>query len=73
MFNVTFIPFFISFSAKIMVFFLIFYGCLAAFFASMLTIFMTTVPEREDGPKMTRYLAGKQGLDLFFVVFFPVL
>ncbi|XP_020608387.1 sodium/potassium-transporting ATPase subunit beta-1-like [Orbicella faveolata] len=48
--------------AKILVFFFIFYGCLAAFFASMLTIFMTTVPAREEGPKMTRYLAGKPGL-----------
>lgn len=48
--------------AKITVFFLIFYGCLAGFFASMLAIFMTTVPPREEGPKMTRYLAGKQGL-----------
>ncbi|RMX42935.1 hypothetical protein pdam_00001774 [Pocillopora damicornis] len=48
--------------AKITVFFLIFYGCLAGFFASMLAIFMTTVPAREEGPKMTRYLAGKQGL-----------
>ncbi|KAL9963996.1 hypothetical protein ACROYT_G027563 [Oculina patagonica] len=48
--------------AKITVFFLVFYGCLAAFFASMLAIFMTTVPAREDGPKMTRYLEGKSGL-----------
>jgi len=49
---------------------LIFYGCLAAFFAAMLTIFLTTVPERENGPKMTKYLAGKPGFSFFFVLIF---
>lgn len=48
--------------AKITVFFLIFYGCLAGFFAAMLTAFLATVPERSEGPKLTQYLADKPGI-----------
>ncbi|XP_068684703.1 sodium/potassium-transporting ATPase subunit beta-3-like [Montipora foliosa] len=48
--------------AKITVFFLIFYGCLAGFFAAMLNIFLTTIPEREMGPKRTGFLENKPGL-----------
>ncbi|KAM7445569.1 positive regulation of calcium:sodium antiporter [Porites harrisoni] len=48
--------------AKLAVFFLIFYGCLAGFFAAMLSVFMTTVPDKADGPKFTKFIAGKQGL-----------
>ncbi|KXJ26213.1 sodium/potassium-transporting ATPase subunit beta-1 [Exaiptasia diaphana] len=44
---------------KIMLFFFIFYLCLAAFFAAMLNAFLATMPERKEGPKLTQYLAGK--------------
>ncbi|KAK2573844.1 Sodium/potassium-transporting ATPase subunit beta-3 [Acropora cervicornis] len=48
--------------AKLSVFFLIFYGCLAGFFAAMLNIFLTTVPEKEMGPKVRRFLDNRPGL-----------
>ena len=68
--------FFIFFiPAKITVFFLIFYGCLAGFFAAMLNIFLTTIPEREMGPKRTGFLENRPGIVLFQLIskFFGVL
>lgn len=52
-------------SAKLSVFFLIFYGCLAGFFAAMLNIFLTTVPEKEMGPKVRRFLDNRPGMVVF--------
>jgi len=48
--------------AKITLFFVVFYLCLAAFFAGMLNAFLATMPPRKDGPKLTQYLAGKSPL-----------
>lgn len=36
----------------------------------MLSVFMTTVPERADGPKFTKFVAGKQGIPIFFYLFY---
>ncbi|EDO32320.1 predicted protein [Nematostella vectensis] len=49
--------------AKIGLFFLVFYLCLAGFFAAMLSIFLSTLPDRADGPKLTQYIAGKPVLN----------
>jgi sodium/potassium-transporting ATPase subunit beta len=48
---------------KIGVFYLIFYGFLAAFFSAMLTVFLSTLNDPKDGgPKLTQFLANKPGL-----------
>lgn len=36
----------------------------------MLSVFMTTVPDRADGPKFTKFIAGKQGIPIFFYLFY---
>lgn len=50
--------------AKIGVFYLFFYGFLAAFFTAMLAVFMTTIDRPEDGgrPKLTQYIENQPGL-----------
>jgi sodium/potassium-transporting ATPase subunit beta len=48
---------------KIGVFYLIFYGFLAAFFSAMLTVFLSTLNNPEDGgPKLTQFIKNKPGL-----------
>ncbi|XP_031554696.1 sodium/potassium-transporting ATPase subunit beta-1-like [Actinia tenebrosa] len=49
---------------KITVFFIIFYLCLAGFFAAMLNVFLATMPDpaKAEGPKFTQYLAGRSAL-----------
>ncbi|KAK3726918.1 hypothetical protein QZH41_016707 [Actinostola sp. cb2023] len=47
---------------KITLFFVVFYLCLAAFFAAMLNAFLATMPDPKDGPKLTQYLAGYSAL-----------
>jgi sodium/potassium-transporting ATPase subunit beta len=51
---------------KIGVFYLIFYGFLAAFFSAMLTVFLSTLNDPGEGvggaPKLTQFLANKPGL-----------
>lgn len=49
---------------KIGIFYLIFYGFLAAFFSAMLTVFLTTLNDPEDGgaPKLTQFIENKPGL-----------
>lgn len=48
---------------KIGVFYLIFYGFLAAFFTAMLTVFLKTLNEPgKGGPKLTQFLDNKPGL-----------
>jgi len=50
---------------KIGVFYLIFYGFLAAFFSAMLTVFLTTINDPKDGgPKLTQFISNKPGLTL---------
>jgi len=50
---------------KIGVFYLIFYGFLAAFFSAMLTVFLSTINDPKDGgPKLTQFIANKPGLTL---------
>jgi sodium/potassium-transporting ATPase subunit beta len=50
---------------KIGVFYLIFYGFLAAFFSAMLTVFLSTLNDVGQGPpKLTQFLANKPGLNL---------
>lgn len=51
--------------AKITLFFLVFYGVLACFFAAMLTAFYTTVPSREEGPKLIQYLKDRPGINSY--------
>lgn len=50
--------------AKIGVFYLFFYGFLAAFFIAMLAVFMTTIERPEDGgkPKLTQFIENQPGL-----------
>jgi len=57
--------------AKIGVFYLIFYSCLAGFFAGLLAIFMKTqingadnVGRENAGPKLTQYIVNSPGLTL---------
>lgn len=49
---------------KIGVFYLIFYGFLAAFFSAMLTVFLKTLndPETGKGPKLVQFIENKPGL-----------
>lgn len=49
---------------KIGIFYLIFYGFLAAFFSAMLTVFLKTLENPEDGgaPKLTQFIENKPGL-----------
>jgi len=49
---------------KIGFFYLIFYGFLAAFFSAMLTVFLKTLENPEDGgaPKLTQFIENKPGL-----------
>jgi len=49
---------------KIGVFYLIFYGFLAAFFSAMLTVFLSTLNDPEGGgaPKLTQFIENKPGL-----------
>jgi len=49
---------------KIGIFYLIFYGFLAAFFSAMLTVFLKTLNYPEDGgaPKLTQFIENKPGL-----------
>jgi len=49
---------------KIGLFYLIFYGFLAAFFSAMLTVFLKTLNDPEDGgaPKLTQFIENKPGL-----------
>jgi len=49
---------------KIGLFYLIFYGFLAAFFSAMLTVFLKTLENPEDGgaPKLTQFIENKPGL-----------
>lgn len=51
---------------KIGVFYLIFYGFLAAFFSAMLTVFLSTLNDpgigADKGPKLTQFLKNKPGL-----------
>jgi len=49
---------------KIGVFYLIFYGFLAAFFSAMLTVFLKTLNDPETGgaPKLTQFIINKPGL-----------
>lgn len=48
---------------KIGVFYLIFYGFLAAFFSAMLTVFLSTLNDPKDGgPKLTQFIKNKPGL-----------
>jgi len=48
---------------KIGVFYLIFYGFLAAFFSAMLTVFLKTINDPADGgPKLTQFIENKPGL-----------
>lgn len=50
---------------KIGVFYLIFYGFLAAFFSAMLTVFLSTLNDVGQGPpKLTQFLENKPGLNL---------
>lgn len=49
---------------KIGVFYLIFYGFLAAFFSAMLTVFLSTLNDPETGgaPKLVQFIENKPGL-----------
>lgn len=49
---------------KIGLFYLIFYGFLAAFFSAMLTVFLKTLndPETGKGPKLVQFIENKPGL-----------
>lgn len=51
--------YFLSLIGKISLFFLIYYACLAAFFAAMFAIAFSTMPEIKDGPKYTSILEDK--------------
>ncbi|CAB4037129.1 sodium potassium-transporting ATPase subunit beta-1-like [Paramuricea clavata] len=44
---------------KIGLFFLVYYACLAAFFAAIFAIAFSTMPEIEDGPKYTSFISDK--------------
>ena len=48
---------------KIGVFYLIFYGFLAAFFSAMLTVFLSTLNDPENGgaPKLVQFIENKPG------------
>ena len=50
------------FLAKIGVFYLNFYGCLAGFFSAMLAVFMSTLNKPgEGGPKLTQFIKNQAG------------
>ncbi|XP_057301867.1 sodium/potassium-transporting ATPase subunit beta-3-like [Hydractinia symbiolongicarpus] len=50
--------------AKIGLFYLVFYGFLAGFFAAMLAVFLSTInsPDGEGGPKLTQFIKNQPGL-----------
>ena len=48
-----------SFIGKIGLFFLVYYACLAAFFAAMFAIAFSTIPDTKDGPKYTSFISDK--------------
>lgn len=49
--------------AKIGLFYLVFYGFLAAFFVAMLSVFLSTINKPEDGgPKLTQFIKNQPGL-----------
>eukprot|EP00118_Oscarella_pearsei_P025766 m.308734 g.308734 ORF g.308734 m.308734 type:complete len:308 (+) comp44636_c0_seq1:55-978(+) len=50
--------------AKIGAFYFVFYSCLAAIFAICMTVFLVTVPSKEDGPRFTDIIESQVGFGI---------